>query len=132
MGGYTTEQIYSKWLHDGPLAWSWQKVMSQATKSSRPCGFLFPLPNLVIMWLCVLVTIGMRKHNCAHTFIFSPPRSHRIRCGSLYSCTAPQNNCKTVALLLLLEQCRNTMHREKPSMAPWTTNLHLFNMKKYK
>lgn len=61
------------------------------------------------------------------TFTFSPPLSHLTLSGRPYSFTALSKHRKTVSLLLLVEQCKYTMNREKPSMPPWTTNLHLID-----
>ena len=59
------------------------------------------------------------------TSTFSPPLSDRTREGRPKVSTADWKSCRTVKDLLFVEQCRNIIMRENPSIPAWITNLHL-------
>ena len=92
------------------------------------------LHNLSILWLWTLRPVmwlprsgprsGWDSMNHA-TSVFSLPLSERTLDGRPNLLTADWNASKTVLALLFVEQLRNTIIREKPSIPPCMTNLHL-------
>ncbi len=64
----------------------------------------------------------------SQTRIFSPPLSDLTRDGTLNLLIASLNRLKTVSERLLVEQCKNTIILEKPSIPPWRTILHRIKM----
>ena len=58
----------------------------------------------------------------SHISTFSPPLSVLFLGGVHISKIACSNKSRTVSFLLLVEQCRYTIYREKPSIPPWMTN----------
>ena len=90
--------------------------------------------NLSILSLCVeepVMTEDGSPCNWSmwrHTSTFSPPRSERIDCGQPYALMAASNRERTVEAVLFVAHFMYTMRREKPSIPPCITILHLMSL----